>query len=44
LAKKRCPVVATLLGDQRRIPADRDRWLRRVAETHVVYSTKAVES
>ena len=44
LAKKRCPVVATLLGDQRRIPADRDGWLRRVAETHVVYSTKAVES
>ena len=43
-AKQRCPVVAALLGDERRIPADRDAWLRRVAQTHVVYSNTAVQT
>ncbi len=44
LAKQRCPVVAVLLGDERRIPADRDAWLRRASATHVVYSNKTVQT
>jgi hypothetical protein len=38
-AQRRCPVVASLLGDHRRIPADRERWLQQVAATHVVHHT-----
>jgi hypothetical protein len=36
-AKATCPVVSTLLGDHRRIPADRERWLRLVAASHPVF-------
>lgn len=35
--RRPCPVVATLLGDRRRIPADREAWLARVAESHTVW-------
>ncbi|HEX6536608.1 MAG TPA: hypothetical protein VF041_18625 [Gemmatimonadaceae bacterium] len=35
-AKATCPVVSTLLRDHRRIPEDRDAWLRRVAVSHPV--------
>ncbi|HET7232152.1 MAG TPA: hypothetical protein VFJ16_19250 [Longimicrobium sp.] len=34
---KRCPVLAALLAAHRRIPADRDAWLRDVARTHRVH-------
>ena len=44
LAKKRCPVVAALLGDERRSPADRNAWLRQVAATHEVYSNTAAQT
>jgi hypothetical protein len=40
-AKAACPVVSTILGDHRRIPSDRDTWLRRVAASHVVYGSTA---
>lgn len=33
-AKATCPVVSTLLRDHRRIPDDREGWLRRVAIDH----------
>jgi hypothetical protein len=34
-----CPVVSTLLRDHRRIPADRETWLRRVAANHAVFDS-----
>jgi hypothetical protein len=37
-----CPVVAAILGQGRRIPADRDAWLRRLAEDHVIYAESIV--
>lgn len=33
-----CPVVAAILSQGRRIPADRDVWLRRLAEDHPVHA------
>jgi hypothetical protein len=36
-AKARCPIVSVLLGHQRRIPTDREAWLRTVAESHTVH-------
>jgi hypothetical protein len=36
-AKATCPVISTLLGDHRRIPDDREAWLRRVAASHPVF-------
>jgi len=36
-ATQQCPVVDAILNDHRRIPADRDAWLRRVAAGHAVY-------
>lgn len=38
MAQKQCPVVTTLLRDQRRIPDDRAGWLRIAAETHTIYN------
>lgn len=38
LARTTCPVVSTLLRDHRRIPDDRDAWLRRVATSHLVFA------
>ena len=35
--KERCPLVATLLGAHRRLPPDREAWLREVARTHRVH-------
>lgn len=31
-----CPVVAAILGEGRRIPADREAWLRQLAANHVI--------
>ncbi len=36
-----CPVVATLLTRRRRIPDDREAWMRLVATTHSVYDGHA---
>jgi hypothetical protein len=36
-ARATCPVISTLLGDHRRIPDDREAWLRRVAASHPVF-------
>lgn len=33
-AKTSCPVLEAIVKNDRRIPGDRDGWLRRVAETH----------
>jgi hypothetical protein len=38
-----CPVIATLLHDHRRIPDDREAWLRRVAASHPVYGGEPQE-
>ena len=36
-AKTTCPVISTLLRDHRRIPDDRETWLRLVAASHPVF-------
>lgn len=35
--KSSCPIVKAILGTRRKIPADRDAWLAKVAETHAVH-------
>ena len=32
-----CPVVAAILGEGRRIPADREAWLRQLARDHFIH-------
>ena len=34
VVKRRCPFLRVLFKEHRRIPADRDRWLREVAQEH----------
>jgi hypothetical protein len=36
-----CPVVTTLLKDHRRIPDDRDGWIRLISRTHSVFAEGA---
>ncbi len=35
-ARQRCPIVAALLGDRRRMPGDRARWLHEVGREHAL--------
>jgi hypothetical protein len=39
-----CGVVAAILGEGRRIPADRDGWLRLLAENHPVFADGVLEA
>jgi hypothetical protein len=36
-AKAACPIVSAILDHHRRIPEDRESWLRQVARNHVIY-------
>ncbi|MDQ2912142.1 MAG: hypothetical protein M3T56_02690 [Chloroflexota bacterium] len=40
--KQTCPVVRAILVEGRRIPADRDRWLRLIESNHAVLETDLV--
>jgi hypothetical protein len=38
--KRRCPVLRSIFGEQRRLPADLDAWLRSVARDHELLGTR----